>query len=105
MVNDLATAAGNALRVGVAYYGAPAADIAAVPNIKARLVLHYASLDTRINEMAGPYQQALKAAGIRFESHMYEGVNHAFNNDTSDARYDEAAATLAWSRTLAAIRP
>lgn len=103
MVNDLATAAGERLRVGVAYYGAPAADLAAVPAIKARLVLHYAGLDTRINDMAPPYQQALKAAGIPFEAHMYEGVNHAFNNDTSEARYNEAAANLAWARTLAAI--
>ena len=104
MVNDLATAGGSALRVGVAYYGAPAADLAAVPNIKARLVLHYAGLDTRINDMTPAYQAALKAAGIPFESHMYEGVNHAFNNDTSEARYNEAAANLAWARTLAALK-
>lgn len=104
MVNDLATSAGEHLRVGSAYYGAPAANLAAVPNIKARLLLHYASLDTRINDMAPPYRDALKAAGVSFESFMYEGVNHGFNNDTAEARYNEAAANLAWARTLAAIR-
>jgi carboxymethylenebutenolidase len=104
MVNDLATAAGPHLRAGIAYYGAPAADLAAVAAIKAKLVLHYAGLDTRINDMALPYQAALKANGVAFEAHMYDGVNHAFNNDTSEARYDEAAANLAWARTLAAIK-
>ncbi|WP_439534091.1 dienelactone hydrolase family protein [Polymorphobacter sp.] len=104
MVNDLAVNAGDALRVGVAYYGAPAADLAAVPAIKARLVLHYAGLDTRINAMAPPYQDALTAAEVPFAAYVYEGANHAFNNDTSEARYNEAAANLAWSRTLAALK-
>jgi len=104
MVNDLATAAGPHLRAGIAYYGAPAANLAAVPAIKAKLVLHYAGLDTRINDMAPPYIAALDAAGVTYKRYDYEGVNHAFNNDTSEARYDEAAAALAWQRTLAAIR-
>lgn len=104
MVNDLAVAAGSSLRAGIAYYGAPAADLARVPAIKAHMVLHYPSLDTRIVDLAPPYLAALKAANIRHDAHYYEGVNHAFNNDTSEARYNEAAANLAWSRTLAAVQ-
>jgi carboxymethylenebutenolidase len=104
MVNDLATAAGSSLRAGIAYYGAPPADLSAVANIEASLVLHYAGLDNRINGMAPPYQAALKAAGVSFETHTYEGVNHAFNNDTSAARYNEAAANMAWARTLKALQ-
>jgi len=103
MVNDLATAAGTSLRAGIAYYGAPPANLAAVPSIKAKLILHYAGLDTRINDMAPPYQAALKSAGIDHTSYTYEGVNHAFNNDTSQARYNQTAADLAWARTLAAL--
>ncbi len=104
MVNSLALAAGPRLRAGIAYYGAAPADLAAVSAIKAKLVFHYAGLDTRINTMAPPYEAALKAAGVPFESFTYEAVNHAFNNDTSEARYNEAAANLAWSRTLATLQ-
>lgn len=86
------------LNAGVAYYGqqAPAAD---VPKIKAPLMLHYGGLDERINADILAYREALEKNGKTFELFVYEGVNHAFNNDTSAARYDKAAADLAWSRT------
>ncbi len=98
MVNRMAVAS-PALGAGVAYYGSQApAD--QVPSIKAPLMLHYASLDDRINAGIDAYKAALDANGKTYELHMYEGVNHAFNNDTSAARYDKAAADLAWSRTV-----
>ncbi len=80
------------------YGGQPAAED--VPNIKAALQLHYGGLDQRINAGWPAYEEALKAAGVRYEAHIYEGANHGFNNDTTP-RYDEAAAALAWERTLA----
>lgn len=87
------------LLASVAFYGRqPATED--VPNIKAALQLHYASLDTRINEGIEEYETALKAAGTRYELYRYEGVNHAFHNDTSAARYNEKAAKLAWGRTI-----
>ncbi|MBL0371593.1 dienelactone hydrolase family protein [Rhizobium sp. KVB221] len=97
-VNKLAVADPD-LRAGVAYYGmqVPAAD---VPKIKASLVLHYAGLDERINKGIAAYKAALEANKKDFEVFIYEGVNHAFNNDTSAARYDKKAADLAWKRTI-----
>ena len=87
------------LDAGVAYYGqqAKAED---VPSIKAALMLHYGGLDQRINAGIPAYEAALKAAGTKYELFVYEGVNHAFNNDTSPARYNAEAAQLAWDRTL-----
>ncbi|HEY4199234.1 MAG TPA: dienelactone hydrolase family protein [Devosiaceae bacterium] len=97
-VNNLAVAS-PALMAGVAYYGMqPNAE--AVPQIKARLMLHYAGLDTRVNAGIPEFEAALKAAGVDYQLFVYEGANHAFNNDTSAARYDKAAADLAWSRTM-----
>jgi carboxymethylenebutenolidase len=99
MVNLLAVAAPD-LAAGVPFYGlvAPTAD---VPRIKAKLQLHYAGYDPRINAGIPEYEAALKAAGVRYETHMYEGTDHAFHNDTGAARYNKAAAELAWSRTIA----
>lgn len=98
MVNRMAVASPE-LGAGVAYYGSQApAD--QVPSIKAPLMLHYAGLDERINAGIDAYKAALDANGKTYELHMYDGVNHAFNNDTSSARYDKAAADLAWSRTV-----
>lgn len=98
MVNRMAVASPE-LGAGVAYYGSQApAD--QVPAIQAPLMLHYAGLDERINAGIDAYKAALDANGKTYELHMYEGVNHAFNNDTSSARYDKAAADLAWSRTV-----
>jgi carboxymethylenebutenolidase len=101
-VNSLAVAEPN-LSAGVAYYGRqPAAD--KVPAIKAALLLHYAGLDEGIDAGIPAYEAALKAAGKTYEIFVYPGVNHAFNNDTSAARYNKEAADLAWSRTLAFFR-
>lgn len=70
-----------------------------VPRIKAPLLLHYAGLDTRINEGWPAYEAALKANDKVYEAYVYEGVNHGFHNN-STPRYDEAAAELAWQRTI-----
>ena len=75
----------------------PAAD---VPKIKAPLMLHYAGLDDRVNAGIKDYEAALKAGKKTYELYVYDGVNHAFNNDTNPARYDKAAADLAWGRTI-----
>jgi carboxymethylenebutenolidase len=101
-VNALAVAEPS-LAAGVAYYGrqAPAAD---VPKISAPLMLHYASLDDRINAGISEFETALKANSKTFELHMYEGANHAFNNDTNAARYNKEAADLAWGRTVAFLK-
>lgn len=86
----------------VPFYGRqPAAED--VAKIKCPLLLHYAELDTRINEGWPAYEAALKAAGTRYEAYIYPGVNHGFHND-STPRYDEAAAELAWDRTVAFFR-
>ncbi len=69
-------------------------------SIHAALLLHYAGLDNRVNAGIPAYEAALKADGKTFSVYVYPGVNHAFNNDTS-SRYDKAAATLAWGRTVA----
>ena len=102
LVNRLATKSPE-LKAAVAYYGAqpPAKD---VPAIKAALLLHYAGLDERINAGIDAYRKALEENGKTFEIHIYDGVNHAFNNDTSAARYDKAAADLAWQRTVAFLK-
>jgi carboxymethylenebutenolidase len=83
----------------VPFYGRQPAS-SDVAKIQAPVLLHYAGLDERINEGIPAYEQALKEAGVDYTIHMYEGVNHAFHNDTSEARYDKEAAELAWSRTI-----
>ena len=99
VTNALAVAAGSDLLAAAPYYGAqPPAD--QVPKIKARLLLHYAQNDDNINKGIEAYKEALDKAGIRYELHIYEGAQHAFNNDASAARYNKAAADLAWSRTV-----
>lgn len=98
LVNRFATISPE-LKAGVAYYGAQP-QASAVPNIKAALMLHYAGLDDRINAGIEAYRKELQAGGKTFEIFVYDGVNHAFNNDTSAARYDKKAADLAWSRTV-----
>ncbi len=86
------------LSAAVPFYGgqAPAED---VPKIKAPLLLHYAELDTRVNEGWPAYEAALKENKKEYTAHMYPNVNHGFYNDTTP-RYDKAAAELAWKRTL-----
>jgi carboxymethylenebutenolidase len=82
----------------VPFYGAQPAT-ADVAKIKAPLLIHYAALDERINAGWPAYETALKADGVKYEMFMYPGTNHGFHNDTTP-RYDEAAAKLAWQRTL-----
>ncbi|AHG22462.1 dienelactone hydrolase [Chania multitudinisentens RB-25] len=101
-VANAAAVAYPELGAAVPFYGRqPKAED--VPRIKAPLLLHYAELDTRINEGWPAYEAALKAAGKTYEAYIYPGVNHGFHND-STPRYDEAAAKLAWDRTLAWFR-
>jgi len=97
-VNNLAVADPK-LNAGVAYYGRQP-DAAKVAAIKAPLLLHYAGLDTNINPGIPAYEEALKAGGKDYKIYIYEGANHAFNNDTNTARYNKEAADLAWGRTL-----
>lgn len=102
MVGSLAVHTAD-LNAGVVYYGRqPGADD--VPKIKAPLLLHYAGLDTRINDGIPAFEEAMKKAKSEYTLHLYEGVNHAFNNDTSAARYDKKAADLAWSRSIEFLR-
>ncbi|TDQ11654.1 dienelactone hydrolase family protein [Pedobacter metabolipauper] len=87
------------LGAAVAYYGSQA-KAEDVPKIKASLLLHYGGLDERINAGIPAYEEALAKNKIDYKVYIYDGVNHAFNNDTSPTRYNEAAAKLAWSRTI-----
>ncbi len=98
IANTLAVRLGSDLSAAVPFYGGqpPAAEVA---KIKAPLLLHYAGLDTRVNAGWPAYEEALKANHVSYTAHVYEGVNHGFHNDTTP-RYDEAAAKLAWQRTL-----
>jgi carboxymethylenebutenolidase len=98
MANQLAVHAPN-LKAAVPYYGRQP-DAADVPKIKAAVQLHYGGLDERINAGIPAYEAALKAAGVKYELFVYEGAQHAFNNDTAPTRYNAAAAKLAWERTL-----
>ncbi|HEY3697686.1 MAG TPA: dienelactone hydrolase family protein [Spongiibacteraceae bacterium] len=86
------------LAAAVPFYGQqPSADD--VPKIKAPLLIHYAGEDERINAGWPAYEAALKAANVKYQAYVYPGVQHGFNNDTTP-RYDEAAAKLAWRRTV-----
>ncbi len=102
MANRLA-AAGTPLAAAVAYYGMtlPTDE---VPRVTAPLLLHYAGLDERINAGVPAFEEALKKNNKVYELHMYPDANHAFNNDTNAARYDKAAADLAWGRTIAFLK-
>jgi carboxymethylenebutenolidase len=84
----------------VAFYGRQAAE-ADVPKINAALQLHYAQMDERVNAGIAAYEAALKQNKKPYELYMYEGAQHAFHNDTAPTRYNEAAAKLAWGRTIA----
>jgi len=98
VVNSLAVRLGSDLSAGVPFYGAqPSAED--VAKIKAPLLIHYAGLDTRIDAGWPKFEEALKANHVTYEEYMYDGANHGFHNDTTP-RYDEAAAKLAWGRTV-----
>jgi carboxymethylenebutenolidase len=87
----------------IPYYGAtPAPED--VPKIKASLLLHYAGLDERINSGIPAFEGALKKASIDYKIYMYEGAQHAFNNETAPARYNKDAAQLAWQRTISFLK-
>jgi len=97
--NWLAATLGADMHAGVPFYGA-AAETASVPKIKAPLMIQYAENDERINAMWPEYEKALKAANVPHEAHVYAGTQHGFHNN-STPRYNEAAAKLAWERTMA----
>jgi carboxymethylenebutenolidase len=91
------------LVAAVPYYGAaPAPED--VPKIKASLLLHYAGMDERINAGIPAFEAALKAASVNYKIYIYEGAQHAFNNDMAPARYNKDAAQLAWQRTIAFLK-
>jgi carboxymethylenebutenolidase len=87
------------LTAAVPYYGRQpvAAD---VPKIKAALLLHYAGIDEGVNKGISAYEEALKKASVDYKLYLYEGAQHAFNNDTNAERYNKEAAALAWKRTI-----
>lgn len=99
VTNMLAVRLGADLSAAVPFYGAQA-TAADAAKIKAPLLLQYAELDTRINGGWPAYEEALKANHVPYTVYFYEKTNHGFHNDTTP-RYDEAAAKLAWTRTLA----
>ena len=98
MSNNLAVNVPS-LKAAVAFYGRQpaAADVA---KIKAAVQLHYGSMDEGVNKGIAAYEEALKTNKINYELYMYEGAQHAFHNDTAPTRYNEAAAKLAWERTM-----
>ncbi len=99
MSNTLAVRLPNIIKAAAPFYGGqPSAED--TKKIKAKLQLHYAEMDQRVNAGWPDYEKALKANGISYEAHIYSGTNHGFHNDTTP-RYDEAAAKLAWERTIA----
>lgn len=100
MVNRLAVAAGQTLGAGVAFYGPPP-PAAEAARVKAPLLLHYAGNDNFVNPHADAWVNALMAAHVAVTRYDYPGTEHAFHNDTSAARYNKAAAELAWNRTIA----
>jgi dienelactone hydrolase len=97
MVNNVAVRVPE-LGAGVPFYGS-APMSADVPKIKAAMLFNFADMDDRINGMWPAYETALKAAGVKYQMFKYPGTQHGFHNDTTP-RYDEAAAKLAWQRTM-----
>jgi carboxymethylenebutenolidase len=102
IANQVAVNSPDVLAV-VPYYGLqPASED--VPKIKASLLLHYAGLDERINKGIPAYEEALKKASTDYKMYMYEGAQHAFNDDTQRNRYNKEAAQLAWQRTISFLK-
>jgi len=98
MTNQVAVHA-TGLDAAVPYYGSQP-DPGEVPEIEAPMMLHYAGEDERINQGIPAFEEALKKAGVEYEIYIYEGAQHAFNNDSNQERYDKEAAELAWKRTV-----
>jgi len=98
--NYLAVKLGGDLQAAVPFYGSPPKNLADVTTIKAPLLIHYAENDNRTNSKWPGYEAALKANNAKFEMHSYPGTRHGFHNN-STPRYNEAAAKLAWKRTIA----
>ena len=96
--NYLAATLGADMNAGVPFYG-PAPETASIPAIKAALMVQYAEDDARINDMWPAFEAGLKSAGVVHEKHVYPGTQHGFHNN-STPRYKEAAAKLAWERTI-----
>ncbi len=99
-VNWLAMNAGDKLNAAAVYYG-PAPDPSEAPRVRAAMLIHDAGLDDRVNRTSFPWVEALRANHKTVKFFLYDGVNHAFNNDTSAERYNKEAADLAWKRTIA----
>ncbi len=99
MTNQVAVHAPD-LKAAVPYYGSQPA-VEDVPRIRAPLLLHYAGNDERINKGIPAFEEALRKNSIEYQIYIYEGAEHAFNNDTNEARYHKEAAQLAWQRTIA----
>lgn len=103
LVDRLAIASGDALSAGVSYYGPAPAPEEAV-RVRAPMLFHLAGLDNRVNGTARPFAAAITAARGSATVIEHPNVDHAFNNDTSAARYNREAATQAWDQTLAFFR-
>jgi carboxymethylenebutenolidase len=99
LVNRLAVAAGPGLAAGVPFYG-PAPDPAEAAQVRAAMLIILAGLDNRVNATGRPWAEALRTAGRTVELREFPSVDHAFHNDTSAQRYNEAAAQAAWAATL-----
>lgn len=99
VANSLAVRMGADLAAAAPFYGS-APPIADVPKIKAAILVHHGETDTRLVQGWPAYEAALKAAAVTFEGHIYPGAGHGFNNDATPARYNKAAADLAWKRTV-----
>jgi carboxymethylenebutenolidase len=103
LVNRLAVASGDALKAAVSFYGPAPAPTEAV-RVEAPLLIHLAERDERVNSTALPWVAALRNAGKEVRAINHHGVDHAFHNDTSAARYNRQAAERAWRTTLAFFR-
>lgn len=103
LTNRLAVASGPALKAAVPFYG-PAPDPSEAQRVQAAMLIILAGLDARVNGTARPWAEALRAAGKDVTVHEFPNVDHAFNNDTSTARYNQEAAQAAWAETLAFFR-
>ncbi len=99
IANALAVRMGAELAAAVPFYGS-APPVTDVPKIKAAILVQHGEQDTRLAQGWPAYEAALKAAGVTHEGHIYPGAGHGFNNDATPARYNKAAAELAWKRTV-----